>query len=99
MQNSLLEHYRRFLQFRRECRPLIKGSLQSIEARDDVLHFVREFGNETVVCLFNFSKQPIQYDIQTDRTAVMLHGHGFDATLQERTLFLPAAGAAYLRLE
>ena len=88
--------------FQGECRHRLRGPDARLTGGEERTHgpcFVREFGNETIVCVFYFSHKPTQHDIRTDRTAVLLHGHGFDAELQQRILFLPAAGAAFLRLE
>lgn len=97
-QNSLLEHYRRFMKFRNSHQPLIKGSLSNIQVVDDVLSYCREFGNETLYCAFNFNAQSVTHAVDTDRDIRVLDGHGFDSSLQGSNVQIPAYNAVYLQL-
>ena len=96
--NSLLEHYRRFLTFRTECQPLIKGTLHDISVISNVLSFLRTEGDETVYCGFNMGSERVRCEIDTDRELKLLQGHGFEAVLGEGKLEIPAYSAAYVQL-
>lgn len=52
---SVMEHYREVLAFRRQQSPLVSGTITLLDAEGDVLAFLREAGNETLLCVFNFS--------------------------------------------
>jgi alpha-glucosidase len=54
-EHSVLHHYRAMLAFRRRHSALIKGSITTLDAPDDVLAFVREDGTERLYCVFNMS--------------------------------------------
>lgn len=95
---SLLEHYRNFMKFRRGCQPLIKGTLSELHAENDVLGYLREFGNEAVYCAFNMSPQTIHHSVNSSRELLILSGHGFDSTLSGSTLEIPPYSAAYVQL-
>jgi len=97
-ETSLLEHYRRFLAFRRMTLPLVKGSISEITAAGDVLSFIREYGNETLCCVFNFGAESVEHTILSDRELMLLTGYGFDASLKDGTLNLPAYSAAYVQM-
>lgn len=96
--NSLLEHYRQFLSFRKGCQPLIKGTLDDVHAADNVLGFVRKSGNESILCVFNFNSQQATFHVHADRELRAIKGHGFDSQLSAEKLELPAYGAAYIQL-
>jgi len=65
LEKSVLEHYRRFMKFRRGQTPLIKGSLTDIVVVGDVLSFVRKHENETVYCAFNLGSDRVRCQIDT----------------------------------
>ena len=54
---SLLEHYRRFLAFRRAHPAFAKGDIEFLAAEGDTLAFTRREGNEQIVCAFNLGAQ------------------------------------------
>ncbi|MBX2880997.1 MAG: alpha-glucosidase family protein [Granulosicoccus sp.] len=98
-EHSLLEHYRRMLNFRKNHQPLVKGSIEEIHTAGNVLRYTRQFGNETIYCAFNFNADPIEHAINSDRAAHLLKGHGFNTQLVEQTLHMPGFAAAYVRLD
>lgn len=59
--DSVLSHYRTMLAFRREHPALVTGGIEFLDARDDVLAFLRTRGKERLLCLFNFSGKPVSW--------------------------------------
>jgi alpha-glucosidase len=53
--HSVLHHYRAMLAFRRRHSALVKGSIKTLDAPEDVLAFVRQDGTERLYCVFNMS--------------------------------------------
>ena len=53
----MLTRYRDVLAFRRGEQPLVKGSIELLDAPGDVLMFTRTHGNETLLCAFNFAER------------------------------------------
>ena len=53
---SLLEHYRRFLAFRRAHPALAKGDIEFLAVEGDAIAFARREGNEQIVCAFNLGQ-------------------------------------------
>lgn len=98
VEESLLEHYRRFIHFRRNCLPLVKGNLNNVGVIGNVLSFMRTFGNETVYCAFNMSAERVRCEIKTDRELHLMNGHGFNSELDDCALEIPPYGAAYVQL-
>ena len=79
---SLLHDWRRFLRHRARHPALVRGDMRTLGLAAPLLGFVREDGDERIVCLFNFSDQ-----------VVMLHGARFLGTgLPDR---LPPYGTAF----
>jgi alpha-glucosidase len=61
--DSVLAHYRATLAFRKTQRALIDGSIRFIGEDTEVLAFVREEGNERLLCVFNFGRKPVSWPI------------------------------------
>ncbi|TJW29839.1 MAG: DUF3459 domain-containing protein, partial [Mesorhizobium sp.] len=74
--SSLLEHYRRFLAFRRLHPALAKGEIDFIESQGDTVAFTRREGNEQIVCVFNLGSRPAEVNLG-GRSLQPLPGHGF----------------------
>ena len=74
--NSVLEHYRRFITFRRGHPAFAKGDIEFISADGNGLVFTRQAGNERIVCAFNLGSHPIELDVDFG-AAEPLTGHGF----------------------
>lgn len=98
VEDSLLEHYRRFLSFRRSCVPLVKGTLEGIGVMGSVLSFLRTHGNETVYCAFNMGSERVRCEIDTDRELHLMQEHGFTAELIDGALEIPPYSAAFVLL-
>ncbi|MBZ0162080.1 MAG: alpha-glucosidase family protein [Notoacmeibacter sp.] len=91
--DSVLEHYRRFLQFRRAHPALAKGTMEFLDLGPHVLAFSRESGAEIVLCVFNFSGDAIAVDLPGGMDVSPLAGHGFGGVLNGNTLNLAASDA------
>ncbi|PKS11298.1 hypothetical protein jhhlp_003060 [Lomentospora prolificans] len=52
-EDSVLEHYRRMLAFRASYPALTKGSISFVEARDDLVAFMRSYEGQSVFCVYN----------------------------------------------
>ena len=96
--DSLLEHYRCFLAFRRKNLPLVKGTISEIASTANALSFVREHGNETLYCTFNLGAEVIEHKIVSERELMLLNGYGFDISLESDLVKLPPYSAAYVQL-
>ena len=73
---SLLEHYRRFLAFRRDHPALAKGDIEFLAVEGDAIAFARDEGNERIVCAFNLGSTPASIDLGAGKEGQPLSGHG-----------------------
>ncbi len=94
---SLLEHYRRFLAFRRNFPALAKGSLEFLDSDGDVVAFTRSEGNEQIVCAFNLGAKKAELSLGPDAELQAVQGHGFGARTSKGTIKLGAYGAWFGR--
>ena len=94
---SVLEHYRRFLHFRKAHPVLAKGTIEFIETPMPLLGFRRAHGDETLFCLFNMGEEPASMEWPGDRLEP-LEGHGFISDIRDNRISLPAWGAFFARL-
>ncbi|MDH6231209.1 alpha-glucosidase [Mesorhizobium soli] len=96
-QNSLLEHYRRFLAFRRGHPALAKGDIVFLPSEGDTVAFTRREGNEEIVCAFNLGSQPAVVELGGSAGLQPLSGHGFSGKAEAGTIRLGAYGAWFGR--
>jgi alpha-glucosidase len=90
---SVLAAYRSILALRKRHPSLIVGSIRFLEAEDDVLAFVREQGDERLLCVFNFAGEPANWTLPVDLGAVeSIALGGASAVIGEGGLSLPPLG-------
>ncbi len=63
--HSVLARYREMLALRKQHPALRDGSMVFLDAPENVLAFVRENGEERLVCAFNFGDEAVEWDIPT----------------------------------
>ena len=95
-ETSLLEHYRRFLTFRRAHPALAKGDIDFLAADGDAVVFTRDLGNERIACAFNFGSGTADLDLGAE--AASIEGHGFDGAASGGKLRLGPYQAWFGRL-
>ncbi|MES0003840.1 alpha-glucosidase family protein [Mesorhizobium sp. M0062] len=95
---SLLEHYRRFLGFRRQHPALAKGDIEFIESEGDTVAFTRREGNEQIVCVFNLASKPAEVDLG-GQALLPLTGHGFSGQSGTGSIRLGGYGAWFGRID
>jgi alpha-glucosidase len=93
---SVLEHYRRFLVFRKQHSALAKGEILFLPDNGSVLGYKRQYGNEVVLCMFNMGAAETVTELPAGEWEA-LTGHGFEAGLADRGVTLPAWGAFFAR--
>ncbi|PAQ02449.1 alpha-glucosidase family protein [Mesorhizobium mediterraneum] len=96
--SSLLEHYRRFLAFRRLHPALAKGDIDFIESEGDTVAFTRRDGNEQIVCVFNLGSRPAEVNLG-GRSLQPLPGHGFSGQTGAGSIRLGGYGAWFGRID
>jgi alpha-glucosidase len=95
---SMLNHYRGFLAFRREHAALIKGEMSLVAHDGNVLAYTRSFGNETILCVFNFGAAPKIWTCP-DLALDPLEGHGYSGMLgTDGAVELPPYDAFFARV-
>ena len=97
-QKSMLEHYRRFLAFRRSHEALVKGDIAFLAVDGNAVAFTRRHGNEQIVCVFNLGAAPASIDLGAGRTAQALGGHGLSGSAEGSTVKLGSYGAWFGRV-
>ena len=94
---SVMEHYRRFLAFRKQHPALAKGEIEFRAAEGAVLAFVRTHGNERLFCVFNMS--PVaRFAALPAETIEPLEGHGYESRVHDEQIELPAWSGFFARL-
>ncbi len=92
--DSLLQHYRRFLAFRRHHRPLVKGEIELEQTDETLFSFRRRYGNETIYCAFNLADEPRVIELSGE-TMTTLPDSGFGGSVEGETIVVPAHDAFF----
>jgi alpha-glucosidase len=95
---SMLNHYRAFLHFRRSHPALVKGEISFIHADEQVLAFTRTYGNEKMLCVFNFANSMQTLKPKGVQVLEDLEGTGYHATHWGGTISLGAYDAYFGRV-
>ncbi|MBY3052807.1 MULTISPECIES: alpha-glucosidase [Rhizobium] len=96
-ETSVLEHYRRFIAFRKLHPAFAKGEIEFEETQGDSLVFTREYGNEKLLCIFNMSPTEAGVILPAGEWQA-LTGHGFTSNNYGDKIDIPAWGAYFARL-
>jgi alpha-glucosidase len=96
---SMLSFFTRLLHWRRQQVALREGSLSLLPVHPQVLTFVREHGQQTLLCVFNFSDQPAELALPGDwQGTTALEGSGLDgARLTGATVNCAPWGGMFLQ--
>jgi len=92
--DSVLEHYRSALSFRKENETLVSGKTRFLDAPEPILAFVRGSGSDALLCVYNLSADTAEISLTGlgDMT-----GPSLLATIDGNVLSLGANGAALIK--
>ena len=98
--DSLLNFYRKLLQWRKTQPTILQGELQLLPVTPQVFAFVRASAGDRVLCVFNFSDSAAEYALPPDwQVAQVLDASGLDgATVAPGRVSLTPWGGLFARL-
>ncbi|RYD83720.1 MAG: DUF3459 domain-containing protein [Sphingomonadales bacterium] len=95
---AVLAFYREALAFRRTSVPIQSGDIHFLDAPDAILAFTRQHGGETTLCLYNLSREPVDWPLPaTFTTAIADPVSAPGITMNRKKVRLPALSWAFLR--
>ena len=98
--DSVLQAYRRFVWWRRGQQAFRFGDIRFLDSPGETIAFVREYGEERVLAIFNFDEVPVDYHAPLLLHSETLSGHGFEpAPVEGGRVRLPGFGAWFARLQ
>ncbi len=89
---STLSAYRQMLNFRKSRPELIDGSIELVDAPDDILAFIRQKGDHKTLCVFNMSPESADFALPRAMSVRSLDAPGSVPAPNGDTLNLPAFG-------
>lgn len=95
---SLLNSWRRFMHWRKNQPALEAGKLEFLDAKDTVLAFSRYYAEHHLLCLFNISSEPADYEFSAFEPCEIVRNLGFDFSIKEGKVVLPPYGVFFGRL-
>jgi len=93
--HSLLNHWRRFLRWRKAHPALRTGEIRIIPVPAPFLTFERRTETQRIVVVFNFDRAPAALPLDLLPPCRPLDGHGFDSRLDGGLLTLPGWGVFF----
>lgn len=97
--DSILNAYRTFMHWRKQQPALRLGDIQFVADGLDYLVFTRTYGDETLLCAFNFAAQENAIDLGAIHNLEALHGHGCTSSSgQVERLSIPAYSTVIARV-
>jgi alpha-glucosidase len=96
--SSVLGAYKQLLAFRRDHEALRTGSIELLDAPQDVLAFVRASSGERLLCVFNLGSSEQTFVLPPGLPVVPLAGHGFTGTLVDRKVRVGPGDALFLAI-
>lgn len=95
---AVLHFYRQALAFRRGSKALQCGDIAFIDTEEEILAFTRSTGADTLLCLYNMSREPTDWPLPPDyATALVERLSAPGITTNRKTIRLPALSWAFLR--
>ena len=91
--NSVLSHYKAILAFRKTHPALVRGSIETLDAPEGVLAFIRDEGKERLYCVFNMSEKAVVVPVPEGAELTVSGAPGIAAEPIEGTLSLAPFGA------
>ncbi len=95
-ENSVLNSYKQFLQWRKQQPVLKYGDIEFLDLHNKVLSFVRSYQGEELFACFNLSGESCEFELPQSLTLNEVDGHGFSgADHNERKLEISAYGVFF----
>jgi alpha-glucosidase len=80
-EGSLLRFYRQLLRWRKTMPALVSGTMTVLPVHDHVVSFLRQMGDETLLCAFNFSNETVTWTLPPQASGcAQLHASGLTGT-------------------
>lgn len=96
--DSVLQHYRRFVNWRNSYEVLRTGTMRFIDAPENCLAYIRKRGKETVLVVINLGNAPQQFDLAPYTIKEELDAHGYTYAREGDVLRLPKYSAFFARI-
>ncbi|WP_331352698.1 alpha-glucosidase [Cellvibrio sp. UBA7671] len=97
--SSILNAYRTFMHWRKQQPCLRLGDIQFVAAAEDYLVFTRSFGNEKLLCAFNFSANVQTISLDGSYHLEKMEGHGCHSVVtQSNNLLVPGYATVISRV-
>jgi alpha-glucosidase len=99
--NSLLNTWRSLMHWRKKQPALEAGNLQILDTDEPIFAFIREYAEQSLLCVFNISDEAVEYDLSSYSECRETKGLRFTTEREGDRLKLPAYGVFFgnLRLD
>jgi alpha-glucosidase len=96
---SQYELYKAMIAWRKTSRALTKGSVSFLASDGNVLAFLRQAGDEKVLCVFNFGHTGAGFPVPSGLSVAAAAELGFASRVVEGMVTLPAESAFIARMK
>lgn len=97
--SSVLNSYRQFMRWRKTQLNMRLGSIEFLADDKNYLVFIRRYGNDAILCAFNFSASTSHIALANSLSLESVAGHGFaTASIHTQRLELAGYSALFCRI-
>jgi alpha-glucosidase len=94
-EKSILNAYRKFMQWRKQQSALRLGDIEFVADAENYIVFIRRFGDEGLLCAFNFSENTLTIPLGAEYSLASVEGHGCHSVTASGNCFsIPAYSAS-----
>jgi len=95
---AVIHFYRKILALRRSSAALRCGDIAFLDTADDILAFTRSYDGETILCLYNMSREPRDWPLPSEYSTALVEPLSAPGiTLNRKMARLPALSWAFVR--
>lgn len=95
---SFLNTWRSLLHWRKQQPALIAGNFKILDTPEPVFGFIREYAEQRLLCLFNISDRPVDYELGKNANCQVETTLGFGVNREGDRLEIPAHGVFFANL-
>lgn len=97
--DSVLNHYRTFINWRQKHAIFAKGDIEFVDAKSPLLAYIRRHKKEAVLVVVNLGAEDATFQAHAHAITEQLEGHGFAATIDKNNVVsLPAFSAFFAHI-
>jgi alpha-glucosidase len=98
-EDSVLNHYRRFIEWRNTHEVLRTGTIAFVDTPDPLLAYIRKRGKEAMLVVVNTGHKPVTFDLAGYAIKDVPDAHGYENEIKNNVVHLPKFSVFFARIK